>query len=108
MATDYDPEPVAEQIKQISTDDGEVILMNVHIETGLDNSIRFPDSESAISDQYGKQLFRMSSVLSEGLREAAVGKGYLVSESSRAFMFRADPVDVIHFFDIGSRAANLR
>lgn len=107
-ATDGDPTGAANSIKQLATSDGNVLLFNVHLSSARGAPIEFPDSESALPDQFAQQLFRMSSVLPDTTRTIALQEGYAVSESTRGFSFNADMVALIKFLDIGTRASNLR
>lgn len=107
-STDGSPEAIAEQLKMISTNNGNVILLNLHVSSSSLSSITFPDSESAVSDEYSKMLFRMSSVLPEHLVLASKDKGYNVTSESRGFIFNADASAIVDFFDIGTRTTQLR
>jgi hypothetical protein len=107
-STDGDPETLASQLKQIQTNDGSVLLFNLHVSASGGAPVQFPASESTLSDEYAKLLFRMSSELPEHLIRFAQEKGFNVSMESRGFMFNADAVQIVDFFDIGTRAAQLR
>lgn len=107
-STDGSPEMIAEQLKMISTNNGNVVLMNLHVSSSSLNSITFPDSEANLADQYSKMLFRMSSVLPDHLVSAAKDKGYNVTLESRGFIFNADASAIVDFFDIGTRTTQLR
>lgn len=105
---DSDPADVAATLRQLSTDDGEALLFNLHVDIEEGNSIMFPDSEFVLPDDWSKQLFRMSSVMPPHLVLVARDKGYKVSSESRFFAYQADIQSIVDFFDIGTRAANLR
>lgn len=107
-STDGDPEQLASQLRQIGTNDGEVLLFNLHISTSGADPVEFPASETALPDAYAKLLFRMSSQLPEHLIRFAQEKGFRVGMESRGFMFNADAVQIVDFFDIGTRASQLR
>jgi hypothetical protein len=107
-ATDGDPSASADAIKQIRTSDGESLLFNLHISSAPGTPIEFPDSESALADQFARLLFRMSSVLPPHLREAATAESYRVTDGTRGFVFNAGLESVIKFLDIGTRPAGLR
>jgi len=102
-STDGDPEHVASVLRQISTGDGECLLFNIHVSTHQGETVQFPDSDSALSDSYGKLLFRLSSVLPQHVSRLAIDKGYHLDPDARGFMFNADPKDIANFFDIGTR-----
>lgn len=107
-STDGDPEQLATQLRQIQTNDGAVLLFNLHVSTSGADPIEFPASEIALPDNYAKLLFRMSSQLPEHLIRFAQEKGFKVGMESRGFMFNADAVQIVDFFDIGTRASQLR
>ena len=106
-ATDGDPTSDAQAVARSSTMDGNVLLFNCHISSRAASPVVFPDSETGLPDKYAQLLFRMSSVLPAGLREAAQGEGFSISEKSRGFAFNADLVELIRFLDIGTRPSNL-
>ncbi len=107
-STDGDPEELARMLRQISTNDGEVLLLNIHVSSSNATPTKFPSSESGLPDEYAKLLFRMSSRLPEHLIKFAQEKGYPVSLESRGFVFNADAAEIAEFFDIGTRASQLR
>lgn len=107
-STDGNPEQVAELLKQINTDDGNVLVFNLHVSTLEDKSITYPSTESSLPDDYAKMLFRMSSVLPEHMIENVKEKRYEVDNESRGFIFNAEAADIVDFFDIGTRASQLR
>lgn len=107
-STDGDPEALATQIRQIQTNDGSVLMFNLHVSTSGANPVEFPAAETGLSDAYAKLLFRMSSHLPDHLIRFAQEKGFEVGMESRGFMFNADAVQIVDFFDIGTRASQLR
>ena len=107
-STDGDPEDIASALKQISTHDGEVLVMNIHVSTLGVDAVRFPSSDTTLPDSYAKMLFRMSSLLPHHLVQFAQDKGHQVNSESRGFMFNAEAIEVVDFFDIGTRASQLR
>lgn len=107
-STDGPPEELATQLCQIQTSDGPVLLFNLHVSTSGSTPVEFPSSEIGLPDSYAKILFRMSSPLPEHLIRFAQEKGFKVGMESRGFMFNADAVQVVDFFDIGTRASQLR
>jgi hypothetical protein len=102
-ATDGEPEPCAEQLRGLASDDGNVLLYNLHVSNRPGAQICFPDSEQGLPDPFAQQLFRMSSVLPAHAREVARREGYKVTPDSRGFMFQADGVALVQLLDIGTR-----
>jgi hypothetical protein len=68
----------------------------------------FPASESTLPDAYSKMLFRCSSSFPAHLLKVAQDKYPAVSAESRYFGYKADAEGIVDFFDIGTRAAELR
>ena len=106
--TDGDPEPIAEALAEIGTDDGSVILMNIHISPVSNHAVIFPDDANVLSDDAASRLFRMSSFLPPSMAEEAKARGYQISTDSRAFVFNAKSEEIIQFFQIGTRPSTLR
>ena len=107
-STDGDPEPLADTLRQFSTQDGNILLLNLHVSAQSGNLISFPASESGLPDQYAKALFRMSSQLPAHLVKAVQEKGHKVSNESKGYVFNAEAGEIVDFFDIGTRASQLR
>ena len=107
-STDGDPEDLAQQLKQIQTSDGGVLIFNLHVTPSSGTSIEFPSSETGLPGPYAQLLFRMSSPLPDHLVRFAQEKGRQVGTEARGFMFNADAVQIVDFFDIGTRASQLR
>lgn len=105
---DGDPEEIASSLAQLCTNDGPVVVMNIHVSTLGSDTIKFPSFESGLPDSYAKLLFRMSSPLPLHLVGFAKDKGYHVSPESRGYMFNAEAGEIVDFFDIGTRASQLR
>jgi len=108
-STDGDPEHNASVLRSLTTNDGETLLYNVHVSSGNVEPIRFPQSESALPDNYSQLLFRMSSVFPQHIRDYA-RDAYSISLSpeSRAMVLNAEAEDLVKFVDIGSRPAAMR
>jgi hypothetical protein len=92
----------------MQTSDGPILMFNLHVSTSGASPIEFPASETGLPDVYARLLFRLSSSLPEHLIRFAQDKGFKVSMESRGFMFNADSVQIVDFFDIGTRASQLR
>lgn len=105
---DGDPEEIALNLAHLRTNDGPVVVMNIHVSALTSDTIKFPSSESGLPDSYAKLLFRMSGPLPQNLADYAKSKGYNVSSESRGYMFNAEAGEIVDFFDIGTRASQLR
>lgn len=106
--TDGSPLYAAEQLREVSTNDGKVLFFNVHISGSAKRPIEFPDSHMGLPDEFAQRLFDMSSALPPRLCDEARREGFAVTEKSRGFAFNADLRSLIQFLDIGTRTADLR
>ena len=107
-STDGDPEEIARHLTQIRTNDGGSLMFNIHVSSLGAAAIRFPSIISGLPDDYAKLLFRMSSQLPEHLVKFAQEGGNNVGIELRGFMFNAEAAEIVDFFDIGTRASQLR
>jgi hypothetical protein len=103
QSTDGSPEHISDGLRQLSTNDGQSLLFNLHVTTGGGWEILFPTSEVGLADDYSRMLFRMSSQLPAHLAKFAGDKGYSIKEGSRGFIFNGDPKCIVDFFEIGTR-----
>jgi len=106
-ATDGDFRQPAEHLKQLRTDDGEILLFNIHLSSKPGNPIVYCENEN-MEDEFSKMLFQASSILPPHIQEAAKIEGYRIGPMSRGFAFNVDIVEVIKFLDIGTRPKALR
>jgi hypothetical protein len=109
-ATDGDPEAAAQSLRELASEDGEVLLFNGHISSRSDQAIEFPDTEEVLPDEYARRLFRMSSRLPLAMQNSARQAGLRATDQTRGFVFNADLASVVRFLDIGTRVdlKNLR
>jgi len=98
--TDGDPSPIAQNIMQLSTDDGNVLLYNCHISGQSSARVIFPDNDSELPGEYSKMLFNMSNILPGKIINEAQKMKYQVGAGSRGFAFNASLVELIQFLDI--------
>ena len=109
-ATDGDPLRYAQQLRSFATDDGEVLLFNVHLSESEAPAVELPASRDELPPDaaYAEDLYQMSSTLPFTMRSAAENEGYSVDLDTRGFVFNADPVALVKFLEIGTRPSNLR
>jgi hypothetical protein len=107
-ATDGDPTKPAEALRSLTTDDGNVLLFNVHLSSQRAAPVQFPDCPDGLPDKYARLLFDLSSPLPDFMKAVAQQEGFATGEGTRGFVFNADMVSVIQFLDIGTRPSNLR
>ena len=92
-------------IKALSTNDGNVLLFNVHISSSNVQGILFPATVNEIPDEYGRALFEMSSPLTDLMITKAKrisGKYQSLSPRSKGCGFNNDFEQFIHFLKIGA------
>lgn len=103
---------VSDQIKRLSTNDGNVLLINIHIcsdETQNGVTIIFPSSEEELPNvKYAKLLYKMSSIMpqeyNEGINEVRVESS---SPPFRGMSFNTSITDLISMMNIGSMSVNV-
>ena len=106
-STDEDPEPIAENLKMLKTDDGDVLVFNISITHLPGKPVLFPDNSYLDSNPDAKSvmLYRMSSNLTENMIKYAASRDIPISQSSKGFAFNADFAKFVDFLDIGTRPA---
>jgi hypothetical protein len=102
---DGDPIPYADAVKNLATDDGNVLLFNCHLSMIAADPFLFPASEQGLPDKLAVDLFRMSSVLPEPFVRHAVMEGMRLQPGARGMAFNADMVCLIQFLNMGTQAA---
>jgi hypothetical protein len=107
-STDGDPSAAASELTTLASADGSSLLFNLHVSSAGGAAVEFPDSDAALTDQYAKLLYSISSPLPEHMRVYAGSQGKRVSEATRGFVYNADIGAVVQFLDIGTRATDLR
>ena len=107
-STDGDPVADAKALCSLGSEDGATLLFNIHLSSAAGNAIELPASSEGLPDQFAKQLYEMSSVLTPFMVSRAKEMGLPAGDGARGFVFNAQPMQVIQFLDIGTRPANLR
>ena len=109
QSTDGDPSSLASSLTSLGSEDGEALVFNMHVSSvGGALEAKFPDSTDGLADDYAVLLFGMSSTLPSQMRESAGELGVPTSVASRGFIYEADPLAVVQFLEIGTRAGELR
>ena len=108
-SSDGNPIEPARRILELKNEEGNVLLINVHLSSKPASPIEYPDSEEqldVLKDQYANQLFLMSSTLPEYMRNspAAKAQGYRLRELARGFVYNADINSLTTFIDIGTHS----
>ena len=92
---------IAEEIMDISNEDGHVLIFNAEIGNGGHKFIT-PNSENELVGKEAKFLYDISSVIPEGYKAAAIKNELQVRDGSRGCIFNADAVELIKLIDFGS------
>ncbi|MFI0466582.1 vWA domain-containing protein [Saccharopolyspora sp. 5N102] len=104
VSSDGEPIEAAQQIRETGTEDGNVLLFNLHL-SGMPNpSAVLPNDTTGLPDAYAKMLFDISSELPPAMLEATAVAGYDVKPGARGFVYNAEAHMVVEFLDIGTRA----
>ncbi len=107
--TDENPLATVQQLMQLGTSDGNVLVFNCHISKAGGQEVKFPDDGAAARlPDAARQLYDMSSRLTDSMRRQAEQQGYLVSPGSRGYVYNAELVTLIEFLDIGTHAVQDR
>jgi hypothetical protein len=110
MATDGDGAHLLQTVaalQAVASQDGNVLLLNVHISSRGERPVLFPIDESCLADDIARLLFRMSSRLPPAMLRQAQVLEESVPDGAAGFAFNADLASVIMFLDIGTRGDNL-
>ncbi len=109
-ANDGDPRIPSQELKDIHTNDGNVLLFTLHVSSNqISNNAFCPSVDEVLPDDASKVMFEMSSLLTDTMINIAKGQyGYQAEKGARAFVYNADISQLVNLLDIGTRPANLR
>lgn len=95
---------IAHQIMNIHTNDGAPLIFNVYIGDGKLIPIEFAEYEKELQgDEQAIFLFKISSVLPDIFQQIGKNKyGFSIRSLSRAFIYKADPDNLVKFIEFGS------
>lgn len=99
---------MSDKVRSLTTNDGNVILMNIHISSQGGESVLFPRSVAGLSDnRYARLLYDMSSTMPEVYaREIGYMLGVEPASDFRAFAYNASISELIRTINIGSTTIN--
>lgn len=101
-STDGDPAPWAERLRHLESEDGPVLLFNLHLSSEEADPNLFPSKPDDLVDEYARLLFEMSSELPPFMLEAARAQGARVEPGARGFGFNADLRSIMTFLNVGT------
>lgn len=106
-ATDGNPLIPAEELKNLKSSEGNVLLFNIHLSSGSATPFKYPNSETNLPDQYAHLLYTMSSPLTDDqINYANKAHEMSIERDSRGYVYNADPISVILALDIGTKMAS--
>ncbi len=103
-STDGSPVDLARELTSLSTDDGQVLLYNVHVSATSPFPLRFPKSTDQMPDAYASQLLSISSPLIPRFADLfSASTGQVLSTDNRCLIYNAGPEEISDVMDIGTR-----
>ena len=104
-STEGDPHDYADSLMSISTNDGNVLLLNCQLSEKETEGIVFPSSSTELlvtGDPHAQTLFDISSVIPKNMLEIGKSLGFDLSAGARFMAFNAEAVSIIRLLDVGS------
>jgi hypothetical protein len=103
-STDGDPTEEMNRLTSQKSNDGNVVLFNLHTNARSANPISFPSPEVQLPDQYSELLFSGASALPSFMGHIAAQEFNLnLSEGAKAFVLNGDIDLIITAIEIGTR-----
>lgn len=96
---------LANELKSLTTSDGNVLLFCGHVSIVVANQILFPKSPEGL-DQYGQLLFKMASLLPESMLKLGQNSGYPLETGSVGMIVRGDFGALKALIDIGTKSVS--
>jgi len=101
-----DAQNAASKLSKLGTNDGTILIINIHLSEGRAARVELPSSPSELpqGDGNAKFLFDFSSELPPVMLERAGAVGYKPKAGARGFVYNADAETMIRLLDVGTRA----
>ena len=110
-STDGDPSASASALCETSTQDGNTLLFNIHIDSREGSEVLMPDSCEGLSS-FALTLYNMSSVVTDTMRSRASDPASnlcrQLGPDARLFGYRCDAVGLSMLLDIGTPVAGIQ
>ena len=92
------------RIQSLATDDGNVLMFNMHISARSDAAVEYPSDRESLPDEFAKLLFDMSSQLPEYMANYLTNVLHRPrpSAGSRCFLFNASSSTLIEGLQVGT------
>lgn len=109
-ATDGDPVSIAQELKSLSTRDGETLVFTLHISSNqFSTTLVCPDVDEVLPDAASRRMFQMSSELTAKMITMAKEAYDLdFNQRTKAFAYNGNIEDLVTLIDIGSWNKDLR
>lgn len=109
LSSDGDPIPEADRLRELRTDDGQLLLYNCHITDQKTDPIRWPHSvDQIVPKKSAHTLFEMSSPLPERARQQLAQNGSDKPEpAARGYIYNGNPAALQSMFEFGTVATRL-
>lgn len=104
---DGDPTAHAEALKNLATDDGNVLLCTCYLSTTGTDPVFLPSSGKDLPDAAARTLFETSSVLPKCMYDNAVSEGFEVQSGARGMSVNTSLLRLLGLLDMGTRCATL-
>lgn len=101
-STDGDPKASAKTLREVSTNDGHLLLFNIALSEAAQEPVFYPADGTRFLDPYASQLFEMSSELPPFMVDVAIARGNQVAAGARGFVFNASAEAVIDAMMVGT------
>jgi hypothetical protein len=98
-----DPIDAAGRLMALETDDGNVLLYNLHLSELAASPLLFPAASSGLPDDFARMLFQMSSPVPARIQQELRLEDYSIESGARGFVFNSDAGALIQFLDVGTR-----
>jgi hypothetical protein len=108
-SNDGDAKIPATELRNLATNDGNVVLLTVHASSNpYAQQIFFPSSEAELPDHFSKKMYAMCSELTPNMRKTSSELlDTELAENARGFVYNADITGIVQALEIGTRPANL-
>jgi hypothetical protein len=101
-ATDGEPRDWAQRLRGLKTDDGDLLLFNIHLSATTQQPVIFPADAKVLDDDYSKRMFGLSSPLPDFMRRHAKERRIPVDPGARGFVCNGDMSTLIHALTVGT------
>ena len=95
---------VAQEVMNLSCEDGNVLVFNAHIDNNGNQTIKCPSGKEEVKDagEGAEFLFEITSVIPEGYKDAASKNDLTIQAGAHGCIFAANEIDLINLINFGS------